>query len=194
MDRLKKQIHEECYYHVSDALLDEVIADTTLVTIKPRGVLIPYGKVDDSIYILKSGIVSYSWFDGLNERVFGFSLPGTLMFSYYSFYEHLPSLFQLEACKEPVIALKWSRKAIDRLIETNHEAALWLLSLAYHQLSHNEFKIAVNLSGTARERLDFVMKKRPEIISGVSMRTIASYLGITQAYLSRLKKDYAKGK
>ncbi len=188
MDTLKKQINEECIFKLSEAALDSLLAPTAEVRIKPRHTLIRYGQLDDNIYILKEGIVRYSWFDGTNERTFGFALPGTLMMSYHCFYMRQPSFFQIEACRSEVVALRLPKKDMDRLIDTSNEIAKFMLYLSLGQLHLNEVKMSV-INGPARERFEALIKNRPEIISSVSMRTIASYLGITPAYLSRLKNE-----
>ncbi len=193
MDVLKKQMYEECSYRLPEELLDSLLAATTPVVIKPRHTLIGYGQFDDNVYILKEGIVRYSWFDGTNERTYGFALPGTMMISYQCFYSRQPSLFQLEAGLKQVVALKLPRKELDDMIDTSHEVAKWMLNLSLSQLNINEVKLAV-INGTACERFESMMKNRPEIIAGVSMRAIASYLCITPAYLSRLKKTLSAGK
>lgn len=188
MDTLKKLINEECNYKLSDELLDRLLAPTTEVRIKPRRTLVGYGRLDDNVYFLKEGIVRFSWFDGVNERTFGFASPGTLMISYHCYYMRQPSFFQLEACQREVVVLRLPKKELDRLIDTSVEIAKWMLDLSLAQLHINEVKMSV-INGTARERFDAMVNNRPEIMSGVSMRTIASYLGITPAYLSRLKNE-----
>jgi CRP-like cAMP-binding protein len=165
-----------------------LLASTTEVQVKPGHALIAYGRLDDNIYILKKGIVRYCWFDGSNERTYGFAMPGSLMISYHSYYMRQPSFFQLEACREKVIALRLPKKELDNLIDTSHEVAKWMLHISLGQLHINEIKLSV-INGNARERFEAMVRTRNEIMAGVSMRTIASYLGITPAYLSRLKKN-----
>ncbi len=190
METLKQQMYGECLYKLPEEILDRLLASTTEVRIKPRHTLIGYGQLDENIYILKEGIVRYSWFDGINERTYGFALPGTMMISYQCYYMRQPSFFQLEACRKQVIALKLSKKELDYLIDTSHEVAKWMLNLSLGQLHINEIKLLV-INGSARERFESMMKNRPEIIAGVSMRSIASYLNITPSYLSRLQRSLA---
>lgn len=188
MDILKKQINEECLYKLPEPLLDRLLASTTEVVVKPRHTLIRYGGFDDSVYILKEGIVRLSWFDGINERTYGFATPGTMMISYHCYYMRQPSFFQFEACRRPVVALRLSKKDLDGMIDSSHEIAKWMLNLSLGQLHINEVKLSV-INGAARERFEALIKNRPEIMTEVSMRTIASYLGITPQYLSSLKNE-----
>ena len=63
--------------------------------------------------------------------------------------------------------------------------------MAQCQLYFYEMKQAV-INGNARERFKSLMDRRPEIMARVPMKKIASYLGITQSYLCRLKTIYFK--
>ena len=185
---LKKQINEQCLYKLPEPILDRLLGATTEVKIKPRQPLIRYGQLDDNIYILKEGIVRFSWFDGVHERTYGFALPGTVMISYHCYYMRQPSFFQSESCRRRVVVLRISKKELDEMLDNSIEIAKWMLSLQLAQLHINEVKLSV-INGSARERVEWIMKNRPEIMTGVSMRTIASYLGITPQSLSRLKNE-----
>ena len=59
--------------------------------------------------------------------------------------------------------------------------------MAYCQLYFYEMKLCV-IKGDARERFRSLIQNRPEILEKVPLNAIASYLGITPSYLSRLKK------
>ena len=48
------------------------------------------------------------------------------------------------------------------------------------------------INGDAKERFLSLVKNRPEIMEKVPLKFVASYLGITQSSLSRLKKAVMK--
>ncbi len=187
MDELKKLLYEEYRYKISDSLLDEFIGAMTEVRLKNKEALIPYGKFDDSVYVLKSGIVRWCYFDGETERTYGFSNPGTMIISYHPHYMRRSSFFQIESCGESVV-MKISKRKLDSLVEGSHEFALWMLSIQSRKLYFNEFKLAV-ISGTAKERYLSLIGDRPDMMARVPLNIIASYLGVTPTYLCRLKKE-----
>lgn len=186
MDELKKLLYEESRYKMSDELFDRLIGATTEIHLKNREVLIPYGKLDNNTYIQKSGILRACYFDGENERTYGFSEPGTVVISYYGHFMRLPSSFQIESCGESVV-LKMSKTRFDELIDSSHEFAKWMLGVQSMQLYLNELKHTA-IWGKAKERYLLLLKKRPEIIARVPATIIASYLGVTHNHLSYLKK------
>jgi ribosomal protein L10 len=46
----------------------------------------------------------------------------------------------------------------------------------------------------AKERFLSLIENRPEIMANVPLKVIASYLGVTPTYLSRLRKEYFEKK
>ena len=74
------------------------------------------------------------------------------------------------------------------LIDSSAEFARWCLGNVQYQLYFFEMK-GRTVQGPAKERYETILKKRPEIIHNVSLRIIASYLGITPQYLSKLRRQ-----
>ncbi len=190
LDELKQHLHAECTYRMSDETMDEFVGLMSEIELKDKEVLMPYGKIDTNIYIVKEGILRYAYFDGLKEATFGFALPGTLMISYYPFYKNEPSFFQIEACGKASV-MKISKSSYDELTLRSNDFSQWVIRLSVAQLWHYEQKLAV-VNGDSRERLESLFKNRPEIIENVSSRILASYIGIIPSSLSRLKRQLMK--
>ena len=187
-NQLKYLLYEETGgMQMSDGLFDEFIGSMTDIHLKNREVLIPYGKLDTNVYLQKSGITRYCYFDGEKEKTYAFTSPGTLMISYHSHFLRKPSFYQFESCGESIVG-KMSKSCLDDMIERSHEFAQWMLRISMGQLYANELKQSV-INGMAKERFISLVKNRPEIMARVPIKTIASYLGVTPEYLYRLKKN-----
>ena len=100
------------------------------------------------------------------------------------------------------------QKPSNKIVETIEESVLW--ELEYHRLeslfeSNQELsrigRIFTNygisvmekrfddmMFYTAKERYDILMQERPDLILKVPLSMIASYLGVTQETLSRIRK------
>jgi CRP-like cAMP-binding protein len=190
METLKQQLFEECSYRMEEETMDRFLGlMTESVELKEGEALIPYGKYDNNIYVLKSGIIRSVYFDGVQERTFAFALPGTVMISYYAFYKRESSYFQLEACCDATVAMKITREAFLNLIKESNDFAQWMLWMSIGQLWFYEMKLSV-VNGDAKERFESLMKNRPEVIEKVASKIIASYIGITPQYLSKLKRQF----
>jgi hypothetical protein len=48
------------------------------------------------------------------------------------------------------------------------------------------------ITETAEQRYDTLLKANPEIFQHAALKHIASYLGITDTSLSRIRKEYGK--
>lgn len=185
-ERLRQLISQECSCIPSDEVLDMLLSRAEELHVRANSPVIPYGKLDDSVYILKSGIVRYCYFDGDKEKIWGFACPGTIMISYNCFYMNAPSFFQLEACKEPAAVLRIPKGEFNWMLESSRDFTRWFLQLQFAQLNAYEMKLSI-ISGSALDRFKALIENRPEIVRGVQQKHIASYLGVTPAYLSRIK-------
>lgn len=188
MDNVLKQLlYDEYRFKMSDELFDRFATIMTEVRLKNNEALIDYGRIDTNVYIHRSGILRACYFDGENEKTYGFSNPGTVIISYFPHAMRRPSFFKFASCGESVM-MKVSKKDVDALVEESHEFAKWLLAVQTYKLYFNEHKYAT-INGNSKERLLALMHSRPEIMAHVPLKVIASYLGITPTHLSRLKKD-----
>jgi hypothetical protein len=189
MDKeLKRFLDEEAGgVKMSDELFERFVGSMTEMKLRNKEVLVPYGKIDTNLYVQKNGILRACYMDGENEKTYGFGNPGSVLLSYHSYFMHRPSVFKLESCDETDV-LKMSKKDLDELLATSHEFALWLLATRANQLYTNELK-SISVTGSAKERYEWLIKHSPMAITRVSSRIIASYLGVTPTYLSFLKKS-----
>ena len=137
---------------------------------------------------MKRGIFSYNYMNGADERCWGFAMQGTMMFSNHSYYFGQPSFYTVQACC-PSEVFVCRKETYDEFVRRYHEFAQWALSMAQCQLYYIDMKNSV-INGNAAERFQSLVKSRSDLLEKVPMKTIASYLGITQQYLSNLKKMY----
>lgn len=187
MEILREQLNAECAYRMKDETMDKFLALMTEINLKRNEILIPYNKVDDNVYIIKEGIIRMAYFDGFKEVTFVFGLPGTVDIPYYCFCEGHPSFLKYEACCDSVV-MKVSKTQFMDLADESHDFARWVMTMSMRQLMFYEKKLDV-INGNAKERFEALMENRPEIIKNVSHKIIASYIGVTPQYLSKLKRD-----
>lgn len=190
MDNFKELLAQECDYIMPDNVLKHFLELMVPVKIKAGEALIYGGSKDNNIYFVKEGIMCYRYFDGAKERTHVFAMPGTMMISWHSYYMNLPSFYHVEACCDSV-CLRLSKNNFDTLIDQYHAFAKWISRMLFCQMYFFEMKASV-IQGSAKERFLSLIKNRPEIMGKVQLKIIAEYLGITQSYLSRLKKDLKK--
>ncbi len=185
IQKLTELLDEECNYKLQPALMRQFLELGEFVDLR-KGQEVSYiGGIDKNIYVLYDGIIRRCYMDGSNEVTAAFSMPGTLFLTYHGYYMNQSSPFQYKACCKSVL-LKISKHDYDALIEESHEFARWSLSMAQCQLYFYEMK-ETTIVGTAAERYNTLVSKRPYIIQKVPLKIIASYLRITPEYLSFLR-------
>lgn len=190
MNNLKLLLREECHFQLSDELLDSFLSQFKERELKSKSALISCGDIDTNVYIVKDGILRVSHMDGTKEITVGFALPGTMLISWFSFYNNRPSYFQIDACCDSII-LQLPRQIFNKYVAESHEFSQWALNMAQCQLYYDELKQSV-INGNAKERYLSLLNNRPEILQKVSLGVVASYLGVTQQYLSYIRKQLSK--
>lgn len=186
MEQLKRLVEKELGFLPEGAGLDRLLASGEWLSLPAKSVIIETGKKNSDTYILREGIVRLCDMDGDKERTFAFALPGTIFQSKHSFVMNMPSYYQVETCC-PSVVLRISEADFWQNVNSDLNLALFMLHYAYGELFYQEYKNCNIHNGTAKERFMAILNDRPELIRKVPQRIIASYLGITPEYYSRLK-------
>lgn len=190
METLKKLIIAENDYRMKDETIDMFLGAMTELHLKPNEPLIDYGALDSSIYLVRSGIIRSSYFNGFREMTHAFGTEGTMIMSYYTYHMGEPSFFKYEACCNTVV-MKITKARFIELMRQSHDFSQWVTSMFSGQLWAYEKKLAV-VNGDVKERFDALMKNRPDIIEKVPMKYISAYIGVTPQHLCKMKRRYMK--
>jgi CRP-like cAMP-binding protein len=106
---------------------------------------------------------------------------------FQSFYDQSPSRLYIEAIEPSVV------------LQIKHEDLLYLY-INYHKFDRNfriiterklidyQNRILQNISSTADDRYEAFLKQYPHLINRLPNTQIASYLGITPEFLSKIRK------
>lgn len=190
-ERLKRLLKDELGYLPANNAIEMLMDLGSQVCYSRGDVIIGVGEMNPDIFIVDRGIVRFVDMNGDRERTFGFALAGTVFMSKHSFVMGLPSYYQVEACCETEL-LVIKREAFRKAINESKDLALWMLDYAYGELFYQEHKNKAIHNGTAAERYRSIYADRPEILEKVPQKIIASYLGVTPEYLSKLKRESLK--
>lgn len=187
---LKRQLDEESSYKLSSDVMNQFLERTELLVMKRGQPIIDEGEVNKDIYILKKGIAAYTYMNGSNERCFAFALPPTLIFATPCYYLGEPSFYRISTCCHSEL-LHITKNDFDDLIMTSAEFSRFAFGAFVNQVYLYERK-NILINGTITEQFNQMVALRPEIMRHVTSKLIASYLGISQQHLCRLKKQMIK--
>lgn len=185
LEELKQQMKKESIYVPPVDVVDEFLACCEEVKYDPNESVIDIGECTPYVFVLKEGVLSKSVFHDGQEIILSFADPGTMIFSYHSFLINEPSCIRVAACCKSTV-LRISNENVREMINGRQEFALWLLGLSQHQLMDYDTNSSI-VQGDALSRYQRLLRVRPDIIKYVPLKMIASYLGITQQHLSRIR-------
>lgn len=177
-------------YKLSESNIDVLFSIMEEVHYKQNEPIVKTGEINDNIYIAKEGVFRGFLFQEGKEVTLYFGVEGDIVASVHSFYRGEPSVLTIEACCDSVM-MKISKEKMDALLLESIEFANWGMNVMFEQLYTIERKRTI-IVGDAYERYTNLVKKRSELLQKVPLRIIASYLGITQQSLSRLRNPKYK--
>lgn len=152
-------------------------------------VLLEQGQVANHIHFIVEGIVRGVYYGNGKEVTSWFGFEGDFVNSSLSFITRQPS-------QESIVLISNCK-----LLSVSHENLQYLYSkdpiwdkLSRIMIEHSYIDVRERLMSflcqTAKERYDYLLKKNPDIEYKVQLGYLASYLGISQGALSRLRASY----
>ncbi len=152
-------------------------------------VLLGEGQVANEYYILQAGLVRsfVHDYDG-NEITTEFFVAGEIVIVPTSLFRRTPSQETLVAVTGSVL-LKISFTEFQELFHSIPGFSEWGRLWFTHQLFAMKQRSLEMITETATNRYLKLMKEKPQIIQYVPLKQVASYLGITDTSLSRIRKE-----
>ncbi|CAG5012592.1 hypothetical protein DYBT9275_05207 [Dyadobacter sp. CECT 9275] len=155
----------------------------------PKGhVLIREGRNERSLYFLETGIARAFSNKEEKEVTFWFGKEGDVLLSLKSYFANEPGYESIELLEKAVV-YQLSHQLLARLYDTNVQLANWGRKFAEYELILAEERHISRHFKTASERYDDFMIRFPGLINRVKLSHVASYLGISQVSLSRIRGE-----
>ena len=178
--------HIDIFRSLSDEALLAVSNHSQEMSYPKGTILIRADKIEPYFYILKSGIArAYS--DGENQQItFWFGESGSVLFSFNSYINDKPGYENIELLEDCVLV---RIRLIDlfSLYQANIELANWGRKMAERELIATERRLIDRSFKGAAERYQEFTDQSPALLKRVALKHIASYLGVTQVTLSRIR-------
>lgn len=181
------------YYNLNDEDFNVLFSKFKRIEVPKGTILIESEKVSDEVFLIESGIMrTYFWDAKGNEVTLCFGISGDFFASMFCYFKSEPAFMQYEAVTE--MTLYTIKKAeFESLCMRNLSISNLFRIICLEQLYSLERKCKVFGKDDAMNKYISLIKVRPQIIKEVPLKHIASYLGITQQSLSRLRASLGKG-
>ncbi|SOC79744.1 cAMP-binding domain of CRP or a regulatory subunit of cAMP-dependent protein kinases [Salinimicrobium sediminis] len=172
--------------------LEDIVSHFEKESVQKNEILVREGQICSKLYFIEKG-VGRSYYlkeDGM-EITQWFFIDGKIMSSIESFFQQVPSIYYLEMLEDSVI-YSITRERLDMLFARYHNMEKFGRLLSTEMLTRVVNKLNALQFQTARERYEYMLKEFPDISTRVSLGFIASYLGMTQETLSRIRRNDSK--
>ncbi len=149
--------------------------------------LLQQGSTSDYIYFVNAGILrAYHLNPNGKDSTMMFALPDWWITDMYCFLNEQPSMVNIQAV-EPCSVLRLSKRHFDSLFEEIPAFNTYFRVLIQNAYCREQLRTIENLSLPAKERYDRFLSKYPQIAQKVTLKQVASYLGITPEFLSTIR-------
>ena len=171
---------------LSEGLVNHLAQTLKTRTIAKKQYLLRAGHISRQICFIESGLLRCFYEHGDTEVSSCFMKEGDVIVSVESFFKQKPSYESIQALEETTvhyISYDELQFIYKNFLEFNFVARV----LAEHYYTLSEQRLYSLRMQRSQERYEHLIKNFPEIILRVPSKFIASYLGISEETLSRIK-------
>lgn len=155
---------------------------------KRNNLLIRQDKIQKDIYFLASGLARV-YYETLDRQItLDFVSPGGTLISMNSYVHNTPGYENIDLLEDGIV-YKIDQKQLFALYESDIALANWGRKMAELEFIKAEQRTMSKLFNTAQERYAELLKKYPQYIQRIKLGYIASYLGVSQVTLSRIRAN-----
>lgn len=179
------------YSNFTQEEIDMILGYTEQRVFKKKEMIITSGNISNYQYFIKQGCVRGYIIDyNGKEYNIAFGFENFWFGDMESFENHTAATYNYQAL-EPVTLLVISKENWD-VLSTKIPAFITYQSNLYkNAMIYQQQRIAEHFMQSAEERYFNLIHKHPEVLQRISLKHIASYLGISAEFVSILRKKIA---
>lgn len=169
--------------------LAQIIPKYKQVTFGKNDYLLQYGQVEKKYWFLESGFIrSYVIDTEGNDITFNLYGSGDVIIDYPSIFFFMPTRENIQALTDCIcweISFDNFQELFNNILNFR-EQQRGLLVGSYFALKEHSISL---IADEAKDRYRRLVKEKPHIIQNVPLKYIATFLGITDTSLSRIRKE-----
>ncbi|MCD8740669.1 Crp/Fnr family transcriptional regulator [Mucilaginibacter roseus] len=168
---------------------ERVLALFQQKNVAKRTLLLQPGEIDRYLYFVKKGCLRmyYADKDGVEHNI-GFYPENWWACDNVSFFKQKPAANAIQALEDSEV-YSISLSQLEKLFAEVPKFERFIRILIQNGFDLYQQRITSNLSKTAEERYLEFRKRYPGLESRIAQKHIATYLGITPAFLSMMRKE-----
>lgn len=173
---------------ISDENIQRIMEAIMRKEYSAKTILQDADKISSKIYFVEKGIARTFYYKDGKDVTFWIALEGDFIGSMSSFFMREPSIKMIETLEDCVL-WEFEYQKLEKLFSSNSELEKLGRLFSNYGLSLMEKRFDNLHFNTAKERYQILVKQDSEIIQRISLGIIASYLGVTQETLSRIRSQ-----
>ena len=138
-------------------------------------------------YIVKGAFKVYYLDDSGKEHTVSIGVEDWFVTDFYSYINQTPAMNYAEALEDSII-MQMSNEEIEPLCKEIHALSEYFRLTTEKAFAFSRRRVISNISKAAEERFDEYLEKYPHIVNRVPQYVLASYLGMTPEFLSKIRK------
>lgn len=177
------------YNILTDDEIEIFIQKTTKRNLSKQDYFIKEGETCKEVAFVLNGIFrSFYISDKAEEITYCITFPDNLMTAYSSFITEQSTVENIQAITDAELLII-PKSTIDDLVSKSPNWIKFQKIVAEQQYIELEKRIFQLQKNNAFQRYSDLLKNQPEYIQNIPLQYLASYLGITQRHLSRIRKE-----
>ena len=177
---------------LSDREKETILSKIEIKHYKAKTVLLNAGEICKHSYFVNSGILrSFNINDNIVEHVLQFACEGWWIGDMYSLITQKPGNLYVEVNEDAEVVLL-SKENQEKLFQEIPKLERFFRILTENSLVANQERLMDNLSLSAEERFEKFCSKYPTLIQKVPQKQVASYIGVTPEFFSKMKAKMLK--
>lgn len=164
------------------------LSNVEIKAFKAKTILLSPGNISKHSYFVNSGLLrSFNINDNIVEHVLHFACEGWWIGDMYSLLSQKPGNLFVEVLEDSEVILL-SKENQEELYLKIPKLERFFRILTENSLVAHQERLMDNLSLSAEERFEKFCKSYPTLIQRVAQKQIASYIGVTPEFFSKMKK------
>ena len=176
---------------MSEALTERIMSLAQIVHHPKKTVLLKEGEVNNHICMVVNGLCRSYYLNEGREITSRFMDEGFIITSWISFYTRKPGNEFIETQEDTTLACVHYND-IQKLYEEFPEFNIIGRKQVEYSFYMSEVRTRMLRKNTAEEKYKFFLENHPNLLQRVSLKHIATYLGMNEETLSRVRSQYHK--
>lgn len=191
-DQLKA--HIKTRVTITEEDLEEFAESFKVLKVKKRQFIVQPEFVSKSrFYVVQGSFRAYVIGDEGQEHTIQFAIDDWWISDYNSYIFQQPaSMFVMALEDSTLLMINYEEEQL--LKKRKHVFEKYFCILAEHTAAYMARRVIVNLTKTAEQRFEIFLSRYPDVVNKVPQYSLASFLGMTPEYLSKLRKKRISSK